>query len=524
MLPGTQDQELPHKPRNIDEDKEVRRIWRRGASRVKEHNRKALAERIRYARILRIAGQLVDDTIYFPMQCDFRGRVYPLPAFLNPQGDDIQKALLTFAQAEPLGEHGMFHLALHGAGVLDSYGGIKFSTLTLDERVAWIEAHRVMLASIAEDPFGDKRWHEAENPFQFYAFCVEYTRLDRAITAGGDRTQLTSSLPVSQDGTCNGVQHFSALLRDEVGGGAVNLRAVPRPNDLYLRIANDTQRALEAAAAGTGAALTQDAPPWAARWLASGLVNRKLCKRPTMTFGYGSRKFGFAAQLKEYLQGLDNYAEIKEQFAYVTEEGKHKDGVEPACQYLASVIWDCLKNRVRAAFNGMEWMRECVKLLAKHNLPVEWQVPGTDFPVRQEYWSLRQHRVETILNGAAYRPTYYSETSKVRSEKQANAISPNFIHSLDAAVLMHTVVYGRDSLGITQWGMVHDSFATTPGAASALAYITRAAFVEYYEQHDPIAALQETLQKACPQEVIPPAPPRGNLDIREVLHSLYFFS
>lgn len=38
-----------------------------------------------------------------------------------------------------------------------------------------------------------------------------------------------SKLPIHQDGSCNGLQHYAALGRDESGGRAVNLLPVDKP-------------------------------------------------------------------------------------------------------------------------------------------------------------------------------------------------------------------------------------------------------------------------------------------------------
>ena len=38
------------------------------------------------------------------------------------------------------------------------------------------------------------------------------------------------------DGSCNGLQNFSAMLRDEVGGKAVNLIPSDKPQDVYMEV------------------------------------------------------------------------------------------------------------------------------------------------------------------------------------------------------------------------------------------------------------------------------------------------
>lgn len=62
-------------------------------------------------------------------------------------------------------------------------------------------------------------WMEAEDPFQFLGACFELRKALRAPR----HEEYASHLPVHQDGSCNGLQHYAALARDEQGGIAVNL-------------------------------------------------------------------------------------------------------------------------------------------------------------------------------------------------------------------------------------------------------------------------------------------------------------
>lgn len=51
----------------------------------------------------------------------------------------------------------------------------------------------------------------------------------RAALARPDPEAHLSRVAVHQDGSCNGLQHYAALGRDERGGGAVNLTPADRP-------------------------------------------------------------------------------------------------------------------------------------------------------------------------------------------------------------------------------------------------------------------------------------------------------
>lgn len=60
-----------------------------------------------------------------------------------------------------------------------------------------------------------------------------------------DPTKYICSLPVHQDGTCNGLQHYAALGGDTKGAQQVNLLASDRPSDVYTHISMSVEKELE---------------------------------------------------------------------------------------------------------------------------------------------------------------------------------------------------------------------------------------------------------------------------------------
>ena len=85
-------------------------------------------------------------------------------------------------------------------------------------------------------------------------------------------------LPISFDGSCSGVQHLAMMMRDEDVGRLVNLTASDEPQDIYQVITDCVLGRLKVeAAAGNERA------KW---WLGTQLIDRKLIKRPAMTFAY----------------------------------------------------------------------------------------------------------------------------------------------------------------------------------------------------------------------------------------------
>ena len=66
-------------------------------------------------------------------QLDFRGRIYAVPNYLNPQGPDFAKGLLTFAEGKPIDENGACYLAIHGA---NCFG---YDKVGLQDRIDWVQ-------------------------------------------------------------------------------------------------------------------------------------------------------------------------------------------------------------------------------------------------------------------------------------------------------------------------------------------------------------------------------------------------
>lgn len=78
------------------------------------------------------------------------------------------------------------------------------------------------------------------------------------------------------------------------------------------------------------------------------------------------------------------------------------------------------------------------------------------------------------------------------------------------------------SEGISQFSPVHDSFATVAADSEQLARVLRETYVNVFSQ-DILASLRDHLQSQV-DTPLPPLPPYGTLDVRDVLDSPYFFN
>lgn len=75
---------------------------------------------------------------------------------------------------------------------------------------------------------------ESEKPWQTLATCFE---IRDALNHEGGPESYSSSFPVHQDGSCNGLQHYAALGRDTSGAESVNLSPSDVPQDVYSCVA-----------------------------------------------------------------------------------------------------------------------------------------------------------------------------------------------------------------------------------------------------------------------------------------------
>ena len=464
---------------------EVVKAWKREAAKIYTENAVSMSERLSMDRILTMGSDLSEaQRIYYPHRCDFRGRVYAIPEGLSPQGGDVSKGLLTFADGIPMDEAGIRWLNIHGA---NTFGVDKVPFM---DRVGWAEANTERALATAADPFRDLWWTEADSPFQFLAWCFE---LDRVRNLGG-----MTSLPVSLDGSCNGLQHFSAMLRDPVGGAAVNLIPSDHPQDVYQRVADRVLERLRQKA------LNGD---WVARgWLDFG-VDRKVTKRPVMVLPYGGTimscvKYVREAVMEKIRNGQEN--------PFGDEVGKHSGA-------LATEVWHSIGEVVVAAREAMGWLQKVGRALAKADHHPEWTAPS-GFPVVQVYTDDVMRRIETTLGGRRIRIAEYERTDRPSPGRNSLAISPNFVHSLDAAALVETVT----RCGDMPLAMVHDSYGTRAPQVDLLSRNLRQAFVDMYENHCPLNDL--FLKASRIVDDLPPPPEKGTLDLSKVLESQYFFA
>jgi len=467
--------------------------WKADMRELYTKEKERVAKNLALVRTMRMAGELsTRDAFWYVYQCDFRGRVYSASNGLSPQGTDHAKGLIEFAEGKRLGQRGLYWFKVNGA---NKYGNDKGS---YDDRVKWVDDNRDKWRAVGEDPIGNRAlWADADKPYQFLAWCIEFEKMSRQPYPA----TFVSHLPVGLDGSCNGLQHFSAMLRDEIGGKAVNLVPSETPADIYQVVADTCQEKLHSC--------QKDGDGGAVNWLSAlpdNKVPRSLTKKPVMTLPYG-------AVQQSCTQSIYSW-----QHDYIPEAFENNTKFRHAL-YLSPLVWDSISEVVIAAREAMDWIQECSSILSKENLYIEYTSP-IGFPVLQVSNHYKVKRIETQICGRL-RINLAKSTDKLDVRKQRQGSSPNLVHHVDACHMMMTINDAADN-GITSFAMIHDDFGTHACDVDVMQAAIRRQFVRLHSENDILDNFKRTHEERHSME-LPPIPARGTLDINEVLASDYFF-
>ena len=499
-LPASEDIPLPNKPDDIATNKDALKAWKQKAARVHVANSALHSTRLQARKLLHLAQKFSNSPkFHFPYQLDFRGRVYTIPTFLSPQGCDVSRGLLLFADGMPLWDDtDAYWLAVAGANL---WGKDKVS---FEDRIAWVKENRENILAVGRDPLACQWWQEAGEPWQFLAWCIEWTGW---LTVGpGYKTHL----PVCLDGTNNGLQILSMLTRDEVAAKATNVLPSDSPADIYGDVAVRAK-----------ALMAEEADPekkvMADYWLAFG-IDRKTTKRPVMVLPYGGTFHSCREYVSDWYQETARAKGIELPDYTTTGARVH---------YLSLRIWEAIGFCVLRPRTAMTWLQACAEVFSKRNMPVTWTAPS-GFPVLQAYADVKESKVETSLGDSIRTIRLHSpHPTKLAGGKQRNGISPNYVHSLDAAALVTTVALCK-RYGIAHFAMIHDSYGTHAPKVHEMASALRTAFVTIFSS-DRLNTLREEFRKQLDaaghtDAELPEVPEFGALDVKQLHESEFFFA
>ena len=477
---------------------EERKTVRIDRAKTIDLNRREHSVRSSYPKIKLSRGRVQDHPFYFVCRADSRGRVYYASEYFNPQAGDHVRGQLNFFDGYELDETGLRWLKIEGANLAGQ------DKLSFSDRVQWVEDNIDLIAGVAEDPYRNQEWEEMDSPFQFLAWADDFVR-----AVGGGK----SHAPVAMDGSNNGLQLFSLILRDPVLAESTNCVPVDRPNDVYQAVADAVWEAMD------GVADRIDDPDGAmARfWLKffdqhyGGRVPRVLTKRPVMTKAYSVTRFTVMGYISDWIHE-NHYTDIR------------KEDRPKRVQYLAKVLWQQMERMLSGASKGMDWLKACAKQVVKETGEVPYWTSPSGFPVFQPYYRHNMEKVELVFGQRTNirRVRGGPRKDAVRSRKVVNAVAPNFIHGVDGAIAHRLAVRMQEKIPGVALRFVHDSFATHAAHASVLAETIREVVYEV-TRDDLLGRLKDEWEARYGIE-LPETPEYGDLDLRKVLEAEYAYS
>lgn len=435
--------------------------------------------------VLREAERFADEErFWLPVNMDFRGRIY-YGSSLSPQGSKLARALLEFADPVPITKERYpdcttsvpvaaftrYGLKLHGFKWKDEFRLMGPGSLPVGKMERYASELRCLaLDACVRHPLRDLSWCSAKEPWLWLAWC--FAQVD-CIDEGLPEfiVDSPSRFPVYVDATASGMQHLSALLRDEQLAELVNIvdpydREPPAsywdtmmergPKDLYAVVAENLDdrlcRKLDA----------DDGDGEMARWWLTFGLDRGLVKSPTMTLLYGSTPHGRTRQIKGELPRRNKTKPV-------IDDVKAADWLE---KQLSTVNRDIAP--LPAAF--MDKLRTTARGLAQKGKHLEWTAPS-GFPVRQREFQMKKPRWSV----PGMTVTIHEPTGIVSAKDAANGAVANFVHSLDAAHLVKAV-NAAAAAGVQHVGVVHDCFAVHAGNVPTLQACAVKTFAEMHSQ------------------------------------------
>jgi len=456
--------DLPPKPVDIADNKEARHSYNRQAAAVynlqAQEFKKSCRTRMTMEAVQRFKSK---DKFFIPWSFDYRGRAYPIPAFLTPQDTDFGKSLLSFAEAAYMTPEAEDWLAFQ---VATTYGLDK---ATMQDRLDWVKNNTHIISCVASDPILHiHKWEAADEPWQFLSACDEYyhcvLKCDRHFT----------SLPVATDATCSGLQILAGLAKDKNTASLVNVLPSDKPQDAYAVVA-------------------RTATPFCPNSIRN-YMDRKVVKRVVMTVPYNAKPFSNRGYIKDAL--LEKGIEID------------KDDLTKTVE----AVRNAMDEVVPGPMAVMSWIEEEVaKAIDLGKTELTWSTPS-GFVVTQKLMKKDTIRIALQLMGDCKLTVATQDSDEVDKQHHKNATAPNLIHSLDASLLHFSALAFNAPIAL-----IHDSVLCRATDMSVLSAVVRETYMHLFAEHNYLQDFADQIGAETDPPII------GDLEPSSVIDSTYFF-
>jgi len=456
--------DLPPKPADIADNKDSRKAYRRAAAEVMNKRaaefKRSCRTRMTMETVQRFRNR---ERFYIPWSFDYRGRAYPIPAFLTPQDTDFGKALIRFADESYITKEGEDWLAFQ---VATTYGLDKS---TMSERLNWTNENIPLITRVATDPIGNiGDWEAADEPWQFLASCEEYYAV---VTK---RTRNTTGLCVATDATCSGLQILAGLARDRKTAQLVNVLPSERPQDAYKVVAERAKPDIPISL--------------------HDVWDRKCVKRTVMTIPYNAKPFSNRSYIKDALE--EKGIEIEKDDLTIT----------------VKAVRDAMNSVVPGPMSVMKWIENEVSRAVKRGAKeLQWVTPS-GFVVKQRIMKKKVKKFDLQLLGRCVLSVATDDKNEVDLNRHKAATAPNLIHSLDASLLHLAIERFNHPIAL-----IHDSVLSRSTDMDELSAIIRETYMHLFAEHDYLTEFAQQIGAETEPPII------GDLQPESVIDSTYFF-
>ena len=456
--------DLPPKPVDIADNEIARKKYCRDTAQVMNRQaqefKKSCRTRMQMDTVERFKNK---ERWFLPWSYDYRGRIYPIPAFLTPQDTDFGKSLIRFADESFMDEESERWLRFQ---VATTYGLDKE---TLNERLAWTYENEWLIERIAKDPIGNlSDWEGAEEPWQFAASC------DEMYHCVIKRDRISTGLPVAIDATCSGIQIIAGMTKCKSTAKMVNVIPSSEPQDVYKVIAEKSKPYIP----------EKIRPHW----------DRKCTKRTVMTIPYNAKPFSNRSYIRDALK---------------------EKGIEISKEELTQTV-----KAVRAAMDlvvpgamrVMKWIESEVSNAIKRGAKeLEWVTPS-GFIVSQQIFKKEYERITLQVLGQCNMRVSTGDSAEVDKTRHKAATAPNLIHSLDASLLCLSALDFNHPIAL-----IHDSVLCRATDMTELSRIVREKYMHLFAEHDYLTDFANQIGAETEPPII------GDLKPESVIESTYFF-
>ena len=451
--------------------------WRKAKKALWDLHNDKVKKAVRTIKSLQTAEEFLKyPRFYLCWSNDYRGRVYPVQPWLSPQTTEFEKSLIRFADGCKLDAQGQWWVeqAIAAANI-----GTR---LNLRDRVQWTRDNIELINTVGSEPLSNiSLWADAKEPFQFLQLCIEYYKV---ITT---KQQHLWYVPVGADATSSGLQLLSSALRDEVGMKHSNVLTPESPDappeDAYYLVLG---RAKELAVATS-----------TTYHLAQHLIHRNLGKT-CMVMLYGATHGTVRDKV------IKVFTETKQYNSTI----KYEDA--NAITYL---LEKASAQVFPQAFKALSWLKKLAKLAANQK-PDEfgWKTPSGDF-IR--YRIFKSDSIDVRLSHLGKVRIPIDANKELDYRKMVSALSPSYVHSLDASLLK--IAFDGWTRPLTS---IHDCIKVLPTDMDRALEAIRRAFYSVCEG-DPLSDLADNLEVSSDTlERLP----QQNGDLSSVFGSTYLFN